>query len=174
MNVATPFADYFALIGRPFPDILSILGLSERLQAIERTFRTASMNNIHLATFYPGVEETLNELAARGLKLGIVTSKDRLRTGAILAKLPVDFTTVQTPNGRWRGKPAPDQLLVATAEANTDPAQAIYVGDMDADHEAARRAGIEYVHAEWGYGTTPPDCLVLGSIWDLLELRGPS
>jgi phosphoglycolate phosphatase-like HAD superfamily hydrolase len=70
-----------------------------------------------------------------------------------------------------RGKPAPDHLLMAMAQAGSDPAETVYIGDMAADHEAARRAGIDYAHADWGYGRRPGDgSWILSSMRDLLEL----
>ena len=42
---------------------------------------------------------------------------------------------------------------------------------MPADHEAAKRAGIDYAHANWGYGPYPGDnCWKLARMQDLLEL----
>ena len=113
-------------------------------------------------------------LKTSGLKLGIVTSKDRMRTGAVLAKMPVEFDVVETPDPRYRGKPAPDHLLTALIHTHTDPDAAIYVGDMDADFEAARRANIDYAHAAWGYGAVPDGCRNvlqdIGMILDLAEI----
>jgi phosphoglycolate phosphatase len=172
-GIRVTFEDYFARIGRPFRDILDQLGLGERHAEIEPVFRTASMANLHSAPFFDGVEDTVRRLKDSGVKIGIVTSKDALRTSAILAKLPVEFDTVQTPNARLRGKPAPDHLLVAMAEARTDPAETVYLGDMDADCESAMRAGVDYVHTAWGYGRTPARCFaVLRSIRDLPPLIG--
>jgi phosphoglycolate phosphatase len=172
-RIAVSFEDYFRLIGRPFQEILSLLAIRDGLEEIERVFRMASMNNLGLAAFYDGIEETLVGLEADGVVLGIVTSKDRLRTGAILAKLPVSFQVVQTPNDLHRGKPAPDHLLVAMAEANIDPQETIYIGDMDADYEAATRAGVDYAHASWGYGTAPPECKkVMKDIGEIRQLKG--
>jgi len=171
LGVTTSFDDYFSLIGRPFADILTLLGLSGRHREIETVFRLTSSRNLNLARFYPDVESTLLALRDRGVRFGVVTSKDALRTGAILARLPVEFQSVHTPNGIYRGKPAPDHLLAALAETNTDPAQAVYVGDMEPDAEAATRAGLAYVHAAWGYGTVPADCIaVAGSFGELKDI----
>ena len=149
------FDRYFALIGRSFSDIMEKLGLTAISDQAEMIFRITSMQHLDLAGFFEGASDTLVALQKRGIKLGIVTSKDKLRTNAILAMLPVDFTVIQTPNRTLRGKPAPDHLLVAMANACTDPANSIYIGDMDPDYEAAERAGIDYLHASWGYGERP-------------------
>jgi len=173
LGVHTPFESYFALIGRPFADIISQLGLSPQLKEIEEVYRTTSSHNMDLIQFYPDVEKTLLMLIKAGMRLGMVTSKDAFRTDKILKRLPVEFVTVQTPNGIYRGKPAPDHLMAAMAEANVDPAEAAYIGDMDSDAEAAARAGIDYVHAEWGYGKVPANAFAVARKFsDLPDILG--
>ena len=53
------------------------------------------------------------------------------------------------------------------AEAGEDPFDTIYVGDMETDYIAAKRAGIDYVHAAWGYGKIIDSIPYLNSISDL-------
>jgi phosphoglycolate phosphatase-like HAD superfamily hydrolase len=60
---------------------------------------------------------------------------------------------------------------LAVLDLGLDPEQATYVGDMEVDRVSARRAGVGYVHAAWGYGlpglplpavaSTPQDLLSL-------------
>lgn len=170
-GIDVSFEHYFNEIGRPFPVIMERLGLSTRASEIESVFRMASMENLDALNFYPNVAETLTELQRGELKIGIVTSKDQLRTNAILAMLPVTFACVHAPDEKIRGKPAPDHLLMAMVQAGVDPVETIYIGDMAADHEAAKRAGIDYAHAAWGYGNKPDDnSWVLSSMRDLLIL----
>ena len=170
LGVSVTFDEYFEKIGAPFGDILDDLGIGDQLGEIEPIFRTESMKALHKAQFFSGVEETLLQLVKRGIKLGVVTSKDKLRTNAVLAQLPVTFATVQTPENKHRGKPAPDHLLLAMAEANADPSDTIYMGDMDADYHAARRADIKYAHAAWGYGEVPGDrVLVLNKFSEIMD-----
>lgn len=170
-GIKVSFEQYFNEIGRPFSNIMERLGLSKHAAAIEAVFRMASMDNLDVLRFYPHVADTLRQLEAAGLKMGIVTSKDQLRTNAILAMLSVTFASVHSPDGKMRGKPAPDHLLMAMAQTGVDPVETIYIGDMAADHEAAKRAGIDYAHADWGYGQTPADeCWILSGMQDLLEL----
>ncbi len=165
-QLSIPFADYFREIGIPFQDILAKLGVTKDCREIESIFRTASMAHMAEIDFYPGAPKALDDLAQRGAGLGVVSSKDPLRTSAVLARLKVDFKSVRTPNDRYRGKPAPDHLLIALAEANCDPIDALYIGDMVADYMAAKRAGIEYVHAAWGYGDVPSDDCVVARNFD--------
>ncbi|MBR9973689.1 HAD family hydrolase [Magnetospirillum sulfuroxidans] len=173
LKINVDFEEYFSKIGRPFFDIMTMLGLQEYASRAESIFRVSSMSSLHLVSFYDGVRETLSALEQAGIGMGVVTSKDRMRTNAILAMLPVDFTTVQTPGDKFRGKPAPDHLLLAMAESQIDPADTIYIGDMDSDFEAAQRAGIDYLHAQWGYGAAPKDGIpALSSIKELADWIG--
>jgi len=151
-NLKIPFEDYFSRIGRPFRDIMIDLGVSYDLEKIEKIYMTASFDFLEEAMFFPNVKDTLNQLHHSGIKLGIVTSKDKLRTNAVLQQIDTPFVTIQSPSERYRGKPAPDYLMIAMAEAAEDPSDTLYIGDMSTDYEAARRAGIDYVHASWGYG----------------------
>lgn len=155
VGVATPFADYFAEIGRPFPDILARLGLTDDAVEIERVFRATALREAPRVPAFPGVEAALAALVERGIKLGVVTSKAAAQTDWTLAQFDVPFATVQTPETRSPGKPAPYPLLVAVHEAEVGVADAVFVGDMDVDCEAARNAGMRFLHAAWGYGACP-------------------
>ena len=168
-GVPNPFEEYFSKIGRPFQDILVMLGIRENTKRIEQIYMTASFDFLSNAVFFPDTEATLQELATRGFKLGVVTSKDEPRTRAVLRQLDVPFVTIQSPVGDYRGKPAPDYLLLAMAQAKTDPEDSIYVGDMETDWEAARRAQIDYLHASWGYGDPLPGVQSIESIHQLTQ-----
>lgn len=159
LGLSVPFESYFAEIGRPFGDIMRILGLQDEAETIEAVFRKASKEALVDTPFFPGIEAILLELKRAGRKLGIVTSKDAERTRLVVERLPVAMDFVHTPGGVCRGKPAPDPLLLAMATANADPAETVYVGDMDPDAECAARAGVDYIHAAWGYGGVPRNCL---------------
>ena len=151
-DVNLPFEAYFSLIGRPFKDIMAILGVTTDVERIEKIYMAASFDFLNQATFFPGVRQTLLSLKEMGVKMGVVTSKDAPRTKAVLSQLDITFASVQSPNAIFRGKPAPDHILVAMAEAGVDPCDTLFVGDMDTDWQASRRAGVDYLHAAWGYG----------------------
>jgi phosphoglycolate phosphatase len=155
VGVSTPFADYFAEIGRPFGEILARLDLTEDATEIERVYRATALREAPRVPPYPGVPEALAALTRRRVKLGVVTSKAQAQTAWTLAQFDVEFATVQTPKSRYPGKPAPYPLLAAASEARVDVADAIFVGDMEVDCNAARSAGMRFLHAAWGYGKRP-------------------
>ena len=38
------------------------------------------------------------------------------------------------------------------AFCNVDPIDTVYIGDMQSDYECAQRAGVDFIHANYGYG----------------------
>ncbi len=166
-RLGVPFEEYFSRIGRPFKDIMACLGVTGDVERIEKIYMTASFDFLSQAAFFPGVRETLLEIDRMGVKMGVVTSKDAPRTKAVLAQLDIHFVTVQCPGHKYRGKPAPDHVLLAMADAGEDPAHTLFVGDMETDWQAACRAGIDYVHAAWGYGPRLASVPTLDSISEL-------
>jgi phosphoglycolate phosphatase len=170
VSISTPFNDYFELIGRPFHEILELLGLTSMAHEIEKIFNSTSLSGLSLIKFYPDIVDTLTYLHHKGIKLGVVTSKDSMRTNKILNELPFDFDVIQTPNSKYRGKPSPDHLLISMATTGVDPRNTIYIGDMQVDLEAAYRAKIDYLHAGWGYQeVSQEDAIVVSSIKDVIN-----
>jgi len=150
-SINTTFKEYFENIGRPFSEIMKILGHSDKSDVIEKVYKNASLKNFSNIKFYSGTKSSLKSLLKDGYKLGVVTSKDKERTEFVLEKLGVDFSVIRTPDNICRGKPSPDHLLYAMAVSNIDPSDTVFIGDMDVDYMAAINAGIDYIHAEWGY-----------------------
>ena len=150
-EIEPPFEDYKAQIGKPFPDIMSELGLFDRHLEIYDTYKTYSQINIHTIPMYEDVNETLNALKDQGHKIALCTSKTKETTNILLSKFP-KFDYVCCPQQGLRGKPAPDQLLYTIAMCNVDPKDAIYIGDMMPDLQCAVRAGVHFEYAEWGFG----------------------
>lgn len=150
-ELETPFEDYFKLIGRPFHDIMAELGLNNLADRIKRVYDVSSSCRIDLIDFYDNCSEVIKKIKGRGIRIGIVTSKDETRTLEIIKKLDILFDVIECPDGESRGKPNPDPIFRAMLKCQRDPSETIYVGDMDIDMECAKRAGIDYIHADWGY-----------------------
>ncbi len=146
------FDEYFKCIGMPFKDILKTIGIEDNHDAIKHTYDKASIELMeYCLEFYDDVEDTLKELKKKH-KIAVVTSKTAERTKLILDKMNVEFDYVVSPKTGLRGKPAPDQIMFCLAMLNVDPQDAVYVGDMQVDYWASERAGIDFIHATYGYG----------------------
>jgi HAD superfamily hydrolase (TIGR01509 family) len=107
----------------------------------------------------------LKSLSDKGVKLSVVTSKSPVRTSAILSNLFSDivFDAVITPEqvSEGRGKPSPDPLLLACIKVGVEPSASVYIGDMEVDRLAAKAAGMNFIHANWGYGAIT----TYGDVW---------
>jgi phosphoglycolate phosphatase-like HAD superfamily hydrolase/CMP-N-acetylneuraminic acid synthetase len=151
-----PFSEYKKYIGIPFRDIIMRLGCDiNQFDRISDIYNYFSRKNINKITAYDGVIESLICIKKEGIKISIVTSKNKERTLEIITRiLPnIQFDTVITPEdiSSDRGKPCPDSLLLACIKTNVDPRNTIYIGDMEVDRETAYRSGVHFFFAGWGY-----------------------
>jgi phosphoglycolate phosphatase len=126
------------------------------------------------ARAYPGVEQGLAQLHARGLRLGVVTNKARYAAAALLVQLGLSawIDVVVGGDTAEHRKPHPQPLLHAWAELQVSPAAALMVGDSATDVQAARAAGIRIVCVPYGYneGADPRTLACDAFIESLAEL----
>ncbi len=101
---------------------------------------------------YPGTEQVLEELAARGYPLAIVTSKSSpvAMRGIELFGLERFFSAIVCSDHVERHKPDPFPLVVAARELGFGAEECMYVGDSPHDMTAAVRARAVSVAALWG------------------------
>jgi len=104
---------------------------------------------------FPGIDELLRALEARGIAWGIVTNKATRFTRKIVAALQLDarVACVVCGDSTPHLKPNPASLLHAAKEIALAPADCVYLGDDLRDVQAARAAGMRSVAVEWGYGS---------------------
>ncbi|MGI6130092.1 MAG: HAD-IA family hydrolase, partial [bacterium] len=99
------------------------------------------------------VKETLTELKAAGLTLGVVTGKRRplaLR-GLRLFGLDTYMKAVVTPEDTTEHKPHPAPVLKALDLLGEDPHRTIMVGDSTLDLACARAAGTYTAAVSWSF-----------------------
>ena len=148
-----------SLIGPPLAATLAyITGLSaaEDLQAMIDTFKAEYDSGGYLATeAYPGVAETLQQLAAAGLKLFLATNKRIAPTRKIIAHFGWEkhFTAVYALDAIVPAAANKAALVgeIVRREA-IDVRHAAVVGDSPEDAHAAREHGLPFFAALWGYG----------------------
>lgn len=95
----------------------------------------------------PGLVATLDELRARGVRLGVVSDYP---AAAKLAAMGIDrhFDVVRCAQDADVGvfKPDPRGLLVTLSDLGVDPSRAVYVGDRaEVDGAAAAAAGVRFI-----------------------------
>jgi pyrophosphatase PpaX len=101
---------------------------------------------------FPGMLELLRTLDEEGRKLGVVSAKRgdvvQLAFGALGFGDLMDV--VVGSDEAPRGKPYPDQILVALERLDADPDDTAYVGDAPFDIAAAKAAGVHAIGVTWG------------------------
>lgn len=101
---------------------------------------------------YPHMEETLAELAQRGVGLGVLSNKfDQGVHDVIDAYLPNLFAVKHGEREDIPRKPDPTGLLRSIGELGSTPARTAYVGDSPGDVAVSRNAGTFAVGVAWGY-----------------------
>ncbi len=98
------------------------------------------------AELFPGSARVLRDIKARGLKIGIVTTKASYRIWKILDKCGVRelVDVVVGSNDVKNEKPHPESLMRAAELLDIDLADILYVGDSTVDAQCAASAGVKF------------------------------
>ena len=104
-------------------------------------------------TLFEGVNDTLDEIEARGLRWGIVTNKFERFTTPVVAALGLARRAAVIVGGDTtaHAKPHPAPLLHAAQAMQIAPYDCVYVGDDLRDVEAGTAAGMATIVAAYGY-----------------------
>lgn len=106
----------------------------------------------HMA-FYLGVIEGVEQLKDKGIRVALVTNKQRSLTVEFLQSRGLEslFDTVVAGDDCPNNKPAPDMLIRAMTEMNVCASETVMVGDSRNDALAGRAAGVSVALVETGY-----------------------
>jgi len=111
---------------------------------------------VHSA-LYPGGAAALDQLAAGGVKLAVVTNKQERLAVKLLKELGLTHRFFMILGGdslgQGKAKPAPD--LIEAMVASGGGGKAAFVGDTTYDTGAALAAGIPCVAVSFGYNDKP-------------------
>ena len=166
-----------ATIGRPLWKAFQTLGNmtdEEAFQAVEiyrQLFMEYEIPNIRM---FPGVVAMLEQLAQRGIRMAVVTSRDRHSLDLILQNNGIDryFEMEVTVDDHLTPKPAPDMVLTLLKRMEIQADETLVVGDTTFDIEMGNRAGCRTCAVTWGnhsrelLATVCPDLIIdeLGEI----------
>ena len=125
---------------------------------------------------YPGVEAALDDLAARGVTMAVVTNKFEEFARKVLTQLGLTdrFVAIIGGNslgrggdGKYLAKPSPEPIIEARKRCGGG--RFAFVGDSSYDAKAARAAGVPMVIAGYGYCDAAPDTLGGDAVIDSLD-----
>ena len=122
---------------------------------------------------FPGVNDTLAELARRGLKLGIATSASRKDLDGLLKqariRTEVFGDNLVCSDDAEASKPDPDILLAAQKRIQLPSSRLLMVGDTPYDVEAANRSGMKAVAVRCGGFWSDDDFRAPLAIYDTIN-----
>jgi len=163
-------------IGLPLRGSLRAAGvpeerLEEGVDVYHEVFYQVAPKHI---TIYPGVHEGLELLAARGMRMGIATSRSEPSLVMLLREHGIldYFEVLGTVGCVERPKPAPDLVQWVLERFGADPSEAMVIGDTTYDIQMGSAAGCRTCAVS--YGNHPVDKLLTASpgliVDDLREL----
>jgi HAD superfamily hydrolase (TIGR01509 family) len=91
---------------------------------------------------FPDALETVAELRARGVPVGVASSSPRERLDRTLAHVGLSFAVTVAGDEVEHGKPAPDMFLVAAGRLGLAPERCVVVEDTPTGVAAGRAAGM--------------------------------
>lgn len=134
-------------------------------------FKEHYMQSSITSVLYPGVKEMLHELNAKA-HLCIATNASDFFARRMLEALHVAeyFSAIVGGNNVLEPKPSPLMVQYLMREVDAKPNDTLLIGDSVKDEGAAKNAGIDFIFAEWGYGTAQEASLRVRNVPELLRL----
>jgi phosphoglycolate phosphatase len=125
-----------------------------KLPLVSRSFMALMGDSAHTIPLFDGIDDVLRHLAARGVRLAVVSSNAehnvRQVLGPELAGLVAQFECGMSVFG----KASRIRAVLKNCGAGSSDAvasEAIYIGDQGTDAEASHKAGIAFGAVHWGY-----------------------
>jgi len=116
-----------------------------------------SSHPVKQTTIYPGVVETLERLVLADYKLGICTNKPEATTFPVIEALNLTqfFPVVVCGDSRPYKKPDARHVFDVIDALDSQPEDAVFIGDSETDVAGAKNAGVPIVVVSYGYSQTP-------------------
>ena len=110
---------------------------------------------------FPGLEPTLDLMAANGARFAVCTNKLEQLAVLLLERLGLAgrFAAICGQDTFGIAKPDPELLRRTIARAGGDVGNAVMIGDSAADVAVARAAGVPAIAVDFGYSDVPAPLL---------------
>ncbi len=148
-----PYDRFFSLMGMPLVGILETLALPREMAS---TYREMSRRALHLVRVFPGVHEFLGDAKRLGVRLALMTGKDRRRACEVLDRFRLSeyFMASVCGDDPFAGKPNPEGLVHLLTRLKADARRTALIGDSPLDMQCAVAGGVLAIGAEWGMSST--------------------
>lgn len=145
------------------------LDKTQRMQLLEECCETENEYlRAHGGVLYEGVEETFAKLKEQGYHLAIVSNCQKGYIEAFLDYYNlwnyIEDIECYGNNLKQKG----DNIREVVERNHLDAA--VYVGDIQGDYDASCKAGVNFIHAAYGFGTIDAKVPAIQSITELPDL----
>jgi pyrophosphatase PpaX len=126
---------------------------AEVMEQMISTYRDFNLDKHDtMASAYPDVVAAVKALHARGVNLGIVTSKNRrgAERGLELMGLAKEFSLIIGADDVVNPKPHPEPVLKGLVHFGVGADETVYIGDSVHDMHSGRAAGVRTAAVLWG------------------------
>ena len=166
-------ADVHGVMGLTMKEISQVLQPGMKPEMCGPVFERCCRHEVeylydHPGKLYPHLRETLEELRAMGYELAIVSNCQRGYVEAFLKGSGLGEMFLDYEEWERTGRPKGENIRLVMERCGYE--KAVYVGDTRKDQEAARLAGIPFIHASYGFGETEAPDGVIGAIGELPAL----
>lgn len=150
-NISYPISDLYFALGIPGKVALKQLGVKDVLTA-NRLWNSYMKELSHTMKLFDDIEELLFELRQKGIRLGIITSKNKKEFHNDFTPFGINiyFDTIITVEDSIAPKPSAEPMLAYLNKTGVSPQEVIYVGDTCYDSECAANCGVDFGLAIWG------------------------
>lgn len=159
------------MIGKHFVDIFEELKISiPDFEKFISIYKRLYFDFMELSHLYPAVEETLNYLNKKQIKVSLLTTKVQEQAEKIIDhfNLRSSFIYLMGRRDGLAHKPSPEPLLFICNELKIDPSDTLMIGDTELDIQCGKNAGSKTCGVLYGYRTRDqlekekPDFLISG------------
>ena len=167
MKFKLPIHEYHRSMGVP----------KEIMPKLEVEYRRAYQKYSHTLRIFPEVKDVLQKLRANKINLAIASNipSDFLREHLQRFRIDKFFQVVTGQDDCREQKPSPEPILVTLQKLKAEPNVSAYIGDMEEDIIAGKRAGVITVaicresgyHPLWKLRRQRPN-FVISNLLDLM------
>lgn len=138
------------LVKRAFNNTLDENQLQSRYEEFKSIYNEIKLNNAHA---YDGIEEQLQILKSKGVKLAVVTNKPNEAAVSMVEHIFGEnfFDIIVGCVDGVPTKPDPTSTISVLKTLGCSADEAIFFGDSEVDVQTAKNADIEAVACSWGF-----------------------
>jgi len=166
-----PINEYHKAMGVP----------ADLIPRLEKEYRQAYAKHSHHITIFPEVKDALEKLGQERITLAIASNIPSHFLREHLQRFQIDgyFDVVTGQDDCTQQKPSPKPILITLEKLGSKPDQSAYVGDMEEDIIAGKRAHVhtfavcrdDSYHPSWKLRRQNPDFFI-SDLKELLAILG--